>query len=100
MSDGGSDEEATAGGGGGRGAGKGGRKGAGGKGAGGGRKRLGVEEGESFFDAQKKEMAERAAATAEALKALDPATRATLAGYPAGTYVRLRLSGGLGRSVF
>jgi hypothetical protein len=41
-------------------------------------------------------MAERAAATAAALAELDPASRAALAGYQPGTYVRLRFTGGLG----
>jgi hypothetical protein len=50
-------------------------------------------EGESFYDAQKREMAARAAATAAALSELDPKTRLALAGHGVGSYVRIRLTG-------
>eukprot|EP00879_Flechtneria_rotunda_P022749 GHRR01024026.1.p1 GENE.GHRR01024026.1~~GHRR01024026.1.p1 ORF type:complete len:478 (+),score=212.24 GHRR01024026.1:23-1435(+) len=52
-----------------------------------------ADEGESFFDAQKRELAVRAAATAAALAQLDPKTRLAMAGHPVGSYVRLRLTG-------
>jgi hypothetical protein len=52
-----------------------------------------ADEGESFFEAQKRELAARAAATREALAKLDPRTRAAMAGHEAGTYVRMRFSG-------
>ncbi|KAF6264611.1 hypothetical protein COO60DRAFT_73335 [Scenedesmus sp. NREL 46B-D3] len=50
-------------------------------------------EGESFYDATKREMAARAAATSAALSQLDPRTRLALAGHGVGSYVRLRLTG-------
>ncbi|KIY94899.1 putative Ribosome biogeneis protein BMS1 like protein [Monoraphidium neglectum] len=52
-----------------------------------------ADEGESFFDAQKREIQERAQATRDALASLDPRTRAAMAGHEAGTYVRMRFKG-------
>ncbi|KAI8474956.1 MAG: ribosome biogenesis protein BMS1-like protein [Monoraphidium minutum] len=52
-----------------------------------------ADEGESFFDSQKREITERAVATRAALAALDPRTRAAMAGLEAGTYVRMRFTG-------
>eukprot|EP00775_Hariotina_reticulata_P007582 gene7582-7787_t len=51
------------------------------------------EDGESFFSSQKRDLAQRAAATAAALAQLDPHTRVAMAGHAVGTYVRLRLTG-------
>jgi hypothetical protein len=55
-----------------------------------------TDEGESFFDAQKREFAAQAAATKAAIAQLDPRTRVAMAGHEAGTYVRMRFSGEFG----
>lgn len=47
------------------------------------------ERGESFYDAMKQELQERAAATKADMELLDPATRQEMEGISAGTYVRL-----------
>ena len=48
-----------------------------------------AERGESFYDAVKQELQERAAATKADMESLDPATRQEMEGISAGTYVRL-----------
>ncbi|KAL4425893.1 hypothetical protein ABPG75_009909 [Micractinium tetrahymenae] len=51
------------------------------------------EEEETYYDAMKRDLAERAAKTKAALDALDPATRIAMEGHRPGAYVRLRFSG-------
>ena len=51
------------------------------------------EEDETYYDALKREMSGRAARTAAALDALDPATRVAMEGHRPGTYMRLRFTG-------
>eukprot|EP00963_Diacronema_lutheri_P009652 scaffold882_cov384-Pavlova_lutheri.AAC.3 len=48
-----------------------------------------AEKGESFYDAVKQELQERAATTKADMESLDPATRQEMEGICAGTYVRL-----------
>ena len=50
-------------------------------------------EEETFYDAMKRDMADRSAKTKAALDALDPATRVSMEGHRPGAYVRLRFSG-------
>ena len=64
------------------------------KGRGGGKDGEGEDaEGETYYDAMKQEMGERAARTKAAMDALDPLQRVTMEGHRAGTYVRLRFTG-------
>ncbi len=51
------------------------------------------EEGETFYDATKKEMGERAARTRSALDALDPEQRVAMEGHRPGAYLRMRFTG-------
>ncbi|EIE20399.1 DUF663-domain-containing protein [Coccomyxa subellipsoidea C-169] len=51
------------------------------------------DEGETFYDAAKKEMGERAARTRAALDALDPEQRVAMEGHRPGAYLRLRFTG-------
>lgn len=54
----------------------------------------GDEEGdETYYDAMKREMTDRAAKTKAAMDALDPSQRQLMEGYRPGTYIRLRFSG-------
>eukprot|EP00891_Asterochloris_glomerata_P004383 jgi/Astpho2/4383/e_gw1.00067.3.1_t len=50
-------------------------------------------EGETYYDAMKQEMGERAARTKAAMDALHPLQRVAMEGHRAGTYVRLRFTG-------
>ena len=64
------------------------------KGRGGGKEGEGEDaEGETYYDAMKQEMGERAARTKAAMDALDPLQRVAMEGHRAGTYVRLRFTG-------
>ena len=64
------------------------------KGRGGGKDGEGEDaEGETYYDAMKQEMGERAARTKAAMDALDPLQRVAMEGHRAGTYVRLRFTG-------
>ena len=49
---------------------------------------------ETFYDAMKKDMAERAGRTKSALDALEPYQRVQMEGFRPGTYLRLRFKGG------
>jgi len=51
------------------------------------------EEDETYYDAMKREMTDRAAKTKAAMDALDPSQRQLMEGYRPGTYIRLRFSG-------
>ena len=51
------------------------------------------EEGETFYDAAKKETGERATRTRAALDALDPEQRIAMEGHRPGAYLRLRFTG-------
>jgi ribosome biogenesis protein BMS1 len=50
-------------------------------------------EEETFYDAMKKEMGDRAARTRAALDALDPGQRVAMEGHRRGAYLRLRFTG-------
>ena len=69
--------------------------GSGGGGGPGGRGKRGMEEEEpeTFYDAMKKEMSDRAQKTKDAMDALDPMQRVAMEGHRPGAYVRLRFSG-------
>ena len=56
---------------------------------------ISLQEGEeeTFYDAMKRDMADRSAKTKAALDALDPATRVAMEGHRPGAYVRLRFTG-------
>ncbi len=53
----------------------------------------GDEEGETYYDAMKKEMGDRAARTRAALDAMDPEQRVAMEGHRPGAYLRLCFSG-------
>ncbi|PSC76713.1 ribosome biogenesis BMS1-like protein [Micractinium conductrix] len=63
------------------------------KGKGKGKKKEEEDEPETYYDAMKRELVERAAKTRTALDAFDPATRVAMEGHRPGAYVRLRFSG-------
>jgi hypothetical protein len=58
----------------------------------------GPKDEETYYDAVKRELAARQAATRSLLDALDPATRAAMEGLRPGTYVRMRFRGTSGMS--
>ena len=56
-------------------------------------RRLELEEGETFYDAMKKEMGGRLARTRAALDALDGEQRLVMEGHRPGVYLRLSFTG-------
>lgn len=53
-----------------------------------------ADEGPSYFESLKAELAARSSVTAQALANMTPAARVAMQGLCTGTYVRMRLSGG------
>ncbi len=55
--------------------------------------RAGPKDEETYYDAVKREMVARQAATRALLEGLDPATRLSMEGHRPGAYVRMRFRG-------